>query len=174
MTSSERYEQILTLVTQFRDVAESGFRHLAERVGEIERKFGGGADAPVELIRRAEAAVRRVEEMFASGGDAGGIALDFKALCVSVEKLDRHLAIVHRIVADGAQMDFPWFHIRGDENGHKCAQVTKVWKHLKDNPECRRSRAVKVTFVPDPLGYSNMSALLSACQRLEVEKYRNC
>lgn len=178
MTGAELYEQILTLVTDHPEAARSLFRHLVAKADTLRRKLEGGPcgeDAPSDLLGRIDENVRWIREHTESNDrPMAEIARELKQLVGKVDQLERQSATIGRIVSQGAQMDFPWFHIRGDRNGHKCRQVEKVWWHLKRNPACTRSRAAEVTFVPDPLGYGNLSALLSACRRLQVDKYRNC
>ena len=177
MTSAELYEQLLTLATEQRDVVESGFRRLAEKVESLERRLdaaGGGDDAPVPLLMRIEETVRRIDERLAAGEEPAAIAQDMKSLITGFERLKRNVEILETVVARGAQLQFPWFHIKGDRNGRKCEAVTKVWKYLKEHEDSTRTEAVRETFRADPLGYRTEEALLSECRRLKVEKYRWC
>ena len=177
MRFSERDRQFLTLVRDYRDVAESGLRHLAERADALSRKLEAleGVQAKhLAVLEKVLATVQRVEERFDSGDDPVEIAAELKSVVSSVERLSRNVQILESTVAHGAQRDFPWFHIKGDENGRKGRQVEKVWRYLKKHESCSRSRAVIATFVEDPLGYAKRSALMSECRRLKVEKYRWC
>lgn len=177
MRSTDRNRQFLTLVTEYRDVAECGLRHLAERADALTEKFEtlqGVQAKHLELLDRVLRMLERVEGRFDTDDDPVKIAAEMKAVVSSVERLSRNVEILEMTVAHGAQRDFPWFHIRGDENGHKGKQVEKVWRYLKKHGTCSRSRAVVATFVEDPLGYTKRSALMSECRRLKVEKYRWC
>lgn len=177
MRSTDRNRQFLTLVTEYRDVAECGLRHLAERADALTEKFEtlqGVQAKHLELLDRVLRMLERVEGRFDTDDDPVKIAAEMKAVVSSVERLSRNVEILEMTVAHGAQRDFPWFHIRGDENGHKGKQVEKVWQYLKKHGTCSRSRAVVATFVEDPLGYTKRSALMSECRRLKVEKYRWC
>ena len=177
MTSAERYEQLLTLATEQRDVIESGFRRIVAKVESLERRLdaaGGGDDAPVPLLTRIEKTVRRIDGRLAAGEEPSLLAQDMKTLITTVEQLKRNVAVLEIVVAKGAQLQFPWFHIRGDRSGRKCEAVTKVWNYLKEHEDSTRTEAVRETFRPDPLGYRTEDALLSECRRLKVEKYRWC
>ena len=177
MRSSERDRQYLTLVTEHRNVAESAVRHLAEKADALTRKYEaleGNQARQFALLEKVAQAVERIEARLDSCDDPVKIASELKAVVRSVNQLSRNVLLLESTVAHGAQRDFPWFHIKGDENGHKGAQVEKVWRYLKEHESCRRSRAVIATFVEDPLGYMKRSALMSECRRLKVEKYRWC
>lgn len=99
---------------------------------------------------------------------------EFDRLARKMDALEDHLTILQKVVAQGAQMDFPWFHIRGDVTRHKGNQVAKVWRYMKQNPGCKLHKAVVDTFVADPLGYDNRDGLLSACVRYHVEDFLGC
>ena len=99
---------------------------------------------------------------------------EFDRLSRKMDALEEHLTILQKVVAQGAQMDFPWLHIRGDVTRHKGSQVGKVWMHMKQNAGCRLHTAVVATFVPDPLGYDNIDSLHSACVRYHVEGFLGC
>ena len=99
---------------------------------------------------------------------------EFDRIARKLDALEDHVTILQKVVAQGAQMDFPWFHIRGDATRHKGNQVSKVWMHMKRNPECRLYPAVVATFVPDPLGYGKIEGLHSACVRYHVEDFLGC
>ena len=177
MKSAERYEQLLILATEQRDVMESGFRRLAAKVESLERRLdaaGGDVDASVPLLARIEETVRSIDGRLAAGEESPEIAKEMKALISKIERLAKNVAILEDVVAKGAQLEFPWFHIKGDRNGRKCEAVTKVWNYLKEKKDSSRTEAVRETFRPDPLGYRTQDALLSECRRLKVEKYRWC
>ena len=177
MRFSERDRQFLTLVKDYPDVAESGLRHLAEWANALTQRLEALECVQAKhfaLLEKVLQAVERVESRFDSGDDPAEIASELKGVVSTVERLSRNVQILEATVAHGPQRDFPWFHIKGDENGHKGAQVEKVWRYLKKHETCSRSRAVIATFVEDPLGYTKRSALMSECRRLKVEKYRWC
>ena len=99
---------------------------------------------------------------------------EFDRISRKMDALEEHLTILQKVVAQGAQMDFPWFHIRGDVTRHKGNQVARVWMHMKQNPECRLYPAVVAPFSPDPLGYEKLEGLYSACIRYHVEDFLGC
>ena len=101
-------------------------------------------------------------------------AREFERVSRKLNEVERELSVIKKMIALGAQMDFPWFHIKGDVTRHKGAQVGKVWKHMKEHPECDEYPAVVATFVPDPLGYDNIAGLLSACRRCHVKDFLGC
>ena len=177
MGNSDRDRQFMTLVTEYRSVAESGFRHLAEKVDALERKIDalGCVEGPlVPLLKKIEDIVVRIDGRFEAGEEPEGIATDMKKLIAKIERLSKNVAVLENIVAKGAQLQFPWFHIKGDKNGHKGKAVEKVWRYLKEHEESGRTEAVDKTYRKDPLGYKTRDALLSECRRLKVEKYRWC
>ena len=177
MRFSERDRQFLTLVRDYRDVAESAIRHIGEKADALASRLEAleGVQAKhLAVLEKVLATVQRVEERFSSGDDPAEIASELKAVVSSVERLSRNVQILESSVAHGSQRDFPWFHIKGDGNGHKGEQVRKVWLYLKEHESCSRSRAVIKTFKADPDGYTKRSALMSECRRLKVEKYRWC
>ena len=177
MRFSERDRQFLTLVREHRDVTESGIKHLAEWAVAMSQRLDAleGVQAKhLAVLEKILQTVQRVEERLGSGDDPVEIAAELKSVVSTVERLSRNVMILESAVAHGSQRDFPWFHIKGDKNGHKGEQVRKVWLYLKEHEKCRRSRAVIATFEKDPLGYTKRSALMSECRRLKVEKYRWC
>jgi len=44
---------------------------------------------------------------------------EFERLSKKLDGVEAELALLKKVVAYGAQQDFPWFHIRGDESRHK-------------------------------------------------------
>ena len=101
-------------------------------------------------------------------------AREFERVSRKLNEVEKELSVIKRMITDGAQMDFPWFHIRGDVTRHKGAQVGKVWKYMKEHPECDEYPAIVATFVPDPKGYDNISGLMSACRRCHVKDFLGC
>lgn len=99
---------------------------------------------------------------------------EFERLSKKLDGVEAELALLKKVVAYGAQQDFPWFHIRGDESRHKGNQVAKVWMHMKQHPDCGEYPAAVATFAPDPLGYDKLPGLLSACRRLHVKEFLGC
>ena len=101
-------------------------------------------------------------------------AREFERVTRKLDALEREMSVMRKVIVQGAQMDFPWFHIKGDVTRHKGAQVAKVWKYMKEHPECDEYPAIVATFVPDPLGYDNIYGLMSACRRCHVKDFLGC
>ena len=101
-------------------------------------------------------------------------ARELARLSHKLDEVQEELTIIRKVMAQGAQMDFPWFHIKGDRTRHKGNQVGKVWHHMKQNPDCCEYAAVVATFVPDPLGYEDIKGLMSACRRYRVKDFLGC
>lgn len=101
-------------------------------------------------------------------------AREFERTTRKLDEVQRELSVIKKMIAQGAQMDFPWFHIKGDVTRHKGAQVGKVWKYMKEHPDCDEYPAIVATFVEDPLGYEKISSLVSACRRYHVKDFLGC
>ena len=101
-------------------------------------------------------------------------AREFERVSRKLNEVENELSVIKKMIAEGAQMDFPWFHIRGDVTRHKGAQVSKVWKYMKEHPDCQEYPAIVATFVADEKGYDNMSGLMSACRRYHVKDFLGC
>jgi len=99
--------------------------------------------------------------------------VQFRRLMAKVESLEKRIGVLQVMIAEGAQMDFPWFHIKGDENGHKGKQVEKVISYLREHALASKLEAIEKTFVADPLGYDDIEGLKSYCYRNHIENYRN-
>lgn len=97
---------------------------------------------------------------------------EFERVVRKLESLEKQVGILQRIVAEGEQMQYPWFHIKGDMNGHKCKQVEKVLEYLKAHPSINVLGAIQATFEPDSLGYNNFESLKSYCYRIKLDGYR--
>ncbi len=87
-----------------------------------------------------------------------------------LERMDKVLAAVRVTITDGEQRHLPWF----DLSRHKMAQVQRVYECFAAH--CHEegfnfNRAIKMAFVPDPLGYTKRSSLSSWCYRNRVESY---
>ncbi len=86
------------------------------------------------------------------------------------ERVEKLLAAVRTIVTDGEQRHMPWH----DLDRHKMAQVQRVYECFVEHCHDKGfnfNKAIKMAFVPDPLGYTKRSSFSSWCYRNRVESY---
>ena len=98
-------KQFMMLVTEYRDVAECGLRHLAESADALTEKFEtlqGVQAKHLELLDRVLRMLERVEGRFDTDDDPVKIAAEMKAVVSSVERLSRNVEILEMTVAHGA------------------------------------------------------------------------
>ena len=85
-------------------------------------------------------------------------------------EIRKELGVLRRIIADGEEVEYPWF----DYKQPKMRQIQAVFEYLKEHPNrdlYTVPRAVREKFARIPGGYKTTGALQAACYRCRVALY---
>lgn len=97
-------------------------------------------------------------------------AVWFKRLHAEVVALRKEVRILRKVVAEGEQLEFPWFRLTTPRR----RQVERVVEYLRDhkgNDAYTPRRAAFETFVPEPGAFPTPESLSRYCYEAKVASF---